>query len=121
MKTDDEVWYDLTEYDITDNFRFALLPVLKKIPQEAYDYAIKNIYFVEGRSRMIPLTEIKKCKKKQIVIIEPKDLKDEFTIVHEITHAFLKHAFPSPTLETKNQEMEADKLAEEWGFKKILR
>jgi Zn-dependent peptidase ImmA (M78 family) len=114
MKTDDEVWYDLTQYDITDNFRFALLPVLKKIPEEAYDYTIENVYFVWGNSQMIPLIEITKYSKKQIIIIEPKDLKDEFTIAHEIAHAFLKHK----PFTTKNIEMEADKLAEEWGFKK---
>jgi hypothetical protein len=118
MKTDDEVWYDLSEYDMTDNLRFALLRVLKKIPEEVYDYAIENIYFTDGSSQMIPLNEIKKHRKKQIGIIEPKDLKDEFTIAHEIAHAFLKHTLPQPLVEIKNQEMEADKLAEKWGFKK---
>ena len=115
MKTNDQVWYDLTEYDMEDNLRFALCRVLKKIPEEVYDYVIENIYFIEGSSQMIPLNEVKKYRKKQIVIIEPKDLKDEFTIAHEIAHAFLKHK----PFTTKNIEMEADKLAEKWGFKKI--
>jgi Zn-dependent peptidase ImmA (M78 family) len=120
MKTDDEVWYDLTEYDMTDNLRFALLRVLKKIPEEVYDYVIENVYFTEGFSRMIPLNELKKIRKKQIVIIEPKDLKDEFTIAHEIAHAFLKHKLFTTTKNIE-MEMEADKLAEEWGFKKRAR
>jgi len=113
MKTDDEVWYDLTEYDMQDILRFALCRVLKKLPEEVYDYVIENIYFVDGSSKMIPLSEVKRCRKKQIVIIEPKDLKDDFTIAHEIAHTFLKHK----PFTTKNIEIEADKLAEKWGFR----
>ncbi|MEM2536863.1 MAG: hypothetical protein QXT10_03210 [Candidatus Bathyarchaeia archaeon] len=90
-----------------------LLETLQRLPSNIYEFAIKNILFVDASSKTIPLNQLKALKKKYVIILE-KNISN-FGIAHEIAHAKLNHkAFWESSLE---QEDEADKLAESWGFK----
>jgi meiotically up-regulated gene 157 (Mug157) protein len=88
-----------------------LLNTLARLPEEVYQFTIKNISFHAGQSQTIQVDEI---NKRYMIILKRTD--SESLIAHEIAHAYLNYN------KTKNkstdQETEAEELRKKWGFKK---
>jgi len=115
-RTLDEVHYDLGGvHGLEENSKTynRLLKTLQRLPNDVYDYAIKNILFVDSTSQAIPVNQLRELEKEYVVVLRKPS---RFTIAHEIAHAFLKHKMFWESNIT--QEDEADRLAESWGFKK---
>jgi len=112
----EEVHYDLAGvHGLKENSKtyIRLLETLQRLPDDVYDYAIKNILFIDSNSQAIPINQLRKLGKEYVVVLAKPS---HFTIAHEIAHAILKHkAFWESNLK---HEDEADRLAESWGFKK---
>ncbi len=102
--------------------------VLSRLPVGVVDFVTENIYLSScygrgGAAEFIP-HDFLKTKKGTILFcftLWDDDQADvDFTIAHEIAHAFLGHKTPVLGLisseEYEQQEMQADELAIEWGF-----
>ena len=93
-----------------ENLRNNLVKALDRLPEDVYDFTIKNIYFCCSDSSMIPLKEVSKSF---IVILNKSD--SQSLIAHEIAHAYLNHHLRSVVGD--NQEKDAEELRKKWGFK----
>jgi Zn-dependent peptidase ImmA (M78 family) len=117
---DDEIWYDmdgLNNLDFYPNLLKKVFTVLKKIPEEVYDYIMKNIvifgYNHKDKGEFINIEYWNGIHIKGLIKL--KSSETEFTIAHEIAHAFLKHE-NNQNIKEKDNEKEADDLAIKWGF-----
>lgn len=97
---------------------------LHELPRKIVDFAKKNIYFDSTRSKdNASYYDSKSFKKyRGIVRIElsvwkksPKKIEE--IIAHEIAHAYLRHEFGLQ--HSKEDELEADRLASKWLGRKI--
>ncbi len=88
-----------------------LLNTLTRLPEDVYQFTLKEISFHAGQSQTIQVQEM---TKPYMIILKRTD--SESLIAHEIAHAYLNYA------KTKNnsydQEAEAEDLRKKWGFKK---
>lgn len=116
-KTDDEVFYDLHPIDNMD-FARTVVKTLKRLPEDVYEYAIENIFFVSGASCMINLNDSRNTfGKNKLVIIAEEDKSLEDAIAHEIAHAFLIHNnYDISETDPHKHEREANNLIMKWGF-----
>lgn len=87
-----------------------LLNALSRLPEEVYQFTLQNVTFHAGQSQTIQVEEI---KKPYMIILKRTD--SESLIAHEIAHAYLKY---NKTKNSSDQEVEADELRKNWGFKK---
>jgi len=116
----ERIWYDLDVFDgdLTLPFWKDIVEVLSQLPQDVYDYIIKNVQFkIIGvdKGEWVDFKSFQETTKKKGMIILKNNV-DRFTIAHEIAHAFLKHDYEESK---EDREAETDKLAEKWGFKKL--
>jgi hypothetical protein len=88
-----------------------LLNTLARLPQEVYQFTVQKISFHAGQSQTIQVEEI---KKPYMIILKRTD--SESLIAHEIAHAYLNHTKTNTM--SDDQEVEADELRKNWGFKK---
>jgi len=86
-----------------------IVETVKKLPDEVYDYIQENIQFEKVLNSVIPRKELKA----KFIIFLMKNA-SEFTIAHEIAHAYLKHERHVDLEISKRQEKEANKLARKW-------
>jgi len=86
-----------------------ILDIIVNLPPAVQKFVEENVQFGMAWNSMIPT----KGFKKKYAIFLRKDC-SEFTVAHEIAHAYLGHHGNEPWEEDANQEKEADKLAREW-------
>lgn len=116
MRKLEDIHYDLDPFYLMNNeFVEALLRVLKKLPEDAYEFAITKIHYIEPSDQMISMEDLKRLKREAIVVIS--DINED-TIAHEIAHAFLGHTmniYPHHIEDT--HEEKANELIVKWGFR----
>jgi Zn-dependent peptidase ImmA (M78 family) len=84
---------------------------LAKLPDEVKEFVDKNVQFIEGRASTICKEQI--IEKPFFIILRTNN--SEFTIAHEVAHAWLNHdeRKADSTTYVKNQK-EANQLAKKW-------
>ena len=92
-------------------FAIRIINTVKKLPDEVYEYVIRNVQFEKAMDCCLPLPKI---KKNFIVLV--KEGSSEATIAHEIAHAYLKHpAYTDISVEQAEKfEEEARILSSKW-------
>jgi hypothetical protein len=101
------------ELDLKLNRELALkiINTVKKLPDDIYEYVLRNIQFEKAMDCCLPLPEVRK----NFLVLVKEDA-SEATIAHEIAHAYLKHpAYTNISVEqAKRFEEEARKLSNNW-------
>ena len=86
---------------------------LAKLPDEVQEFVDKNVQFIEGRASTICKEQI--IEKPFLIILRSNN--SEFTIAHEVAHAWLNHddkeADKDPSIYDKNEKA-ANQLAKKW-------
>jgi hypothetical protein len=93
-----------------------VINTVKKLPDDVYEYVIRNVQFEKAMDCCLPLPEIKKS-----FLVLVKGDASEATISHEIAHAYLKHpAYTNISVEQAEKfEEEAKALSDKWLEKTI--
>ena len=88
-----------------------VINTVKKLPDEVYEYVVRNVQFEKAMDCCLPLPEIKK----NFLVLVNEDA-SEATISHEIAHAYLKHpAYTNISVEQAEKfEEEAKALSDKW-------
>ena len=88
-----------------------IINTVKKLPDDIYEYVLRNVQFEKAMDCCLPLPEVKK----NFLVLVKEDA-SEATIAHEIAHAYLKHpAYTNISVEqAKRFEDEARKLSKNW-------
>ncbi len=88
-----------------------IINTVKKLPDDVYEYVVKNVQFEKALDCCLPLPEIKKS-----FLVLVKEDASEATIAHEIAHAYLKHpAYTDISVEQAERfEKEARALSSKW-------
>ena len=88
-----------------------IVETLAKLPNEVQDFVEGNVQFIEGRASTIRKEQI--IEKSFLIILRKNN--SEFTIAHEVAHAWLNHDDNQADLSIydKNQK-EANQLAKKW-------
>jgi len=93
-----------------DKLRRSLINTLTRLPNDAYDFVVKNVSFHAGKSQAIFVGEL---KKPYMIILKRTDSQSQ--VAHEIAHAFLGHNRENSI--KQDVDGEADSLRRKWGFK----
>ncbi len=86
-----------------------------KIPVIVYEFVCENVIFWEAkRGMMFSVSGLAKITKKDFIVILTKEA-NEYTVVHEIAHCWLRHGTKdrTPTEQSDNQQ-EAIRLSKKW-------
>jgi len=96
---------------LNPELNMQIINVVKKLPEEIYEYVIKNVQFEKAMDCCLPIPEI---KKNFLVLV--KEEASEAKIAHEIAHAYLKHpAYTNISVEQAEKfEEEAKVLSSKW-------
>ena len=88
-----------------------IINTVKKLPENVYDYVMRNVQFEKAMDCCLPLPEIKKS-----FLVLVKNDASEVAIAHEIAHAYLKHpAYTDISVEQAEKfEEEARTLSSKW-------
>ena len=88
-----------------------IINTVKKLPDEVYEYVIKNVQFEKAMDCCLPIPEV---KKNFLVLVKEEASEDR--IAHEIAHAYLKHpAYTNISVEQAEKfEEEAKVLSRKW-------
>ena len=88
-----------------------IVKTLAKLPNEVQEFVDENVQFIEGRASTIRKKQI--IEKTFLIILRANN--SEFTIAHEVAHAWLNHDEQKvdPSIYDKNQK-EANQLAKKW-------
>jgi hypothetical protein len=88
-----------------------IINTVKKLPDDIYEYVLRDVQFGKAMDCFLPLPEVKK----NFLVLLKEDA-SEATISHEIAHAYLKHpAYTNISVEqAKRFEEEARKLSNNW-------
>jgi hypothetical protein len=88
-----------------------VISTVKKLPDDVYEYVVRNVQFEKAMDCCLPLPEIKK----NFLVLVKEDA-SEVTIAHEIAHAYLKHpAYTNISAEQAEKfEEEARTLSSKW-------
>jgi hypothetical protein len=88
-----------------------VISTVKKLPEEVYEYVVRNVQFEKAMDCCLPLPEIKKS-----FLVLVKEDASEVTVGHEIAHAYLKHpAYTNISAEQAEKfEEEARALSSKW-------
>ena len=96
---------------LNDELNMKIVNTVKKLPDEVYEYVVRNIQFEKAMDCCLPLPETKKS-----FLVLVKEEASEVTITHEITHAYLKHpAYTNISVDQAEKfEEEAKVLSSKW-------
>jgi hypothetical protein len=96
---------------LDEELSLKIINTVKKLPDNVYDYVIKNVQFEKAMDCCLPLPEVKKS----FLVLVKKDA-SEGAIAHEIAHAYLKHpAYTEISVEQAEKfEEEARILSSKW-------
>jgi hypothetical protein len=96
---------------LNPELNMQIINVVKKLPEEIYEYVIKNVQFEKAMDCCLPIPEI---KKNFLVLV--KEEASEAKIAHEIADAYLKHpAYTNISVEQAEKfEEEAKVLSSKW-------
>jgi len=117
------------EHNIREEHYGDVISVLSRLPKDVIDYIIDNIYIttcIGGTGEFIPYETLKRFK--GVILLchtlwEKGQGEIDFTIAHQVAHAYLNHKTSTPLSplskeEGLQQEAQADEKAVEWGVKK---
>ena len=109
-KTFEQVSRELN-LELNPEINMKIINTLKKLPDDVYDYVIKNVQFGKAMDCCLPAPEI---KKNFLVLV--KEEASEARIAHEIAHAYLKHpAYTGISVEQAEKfEKDAKVLSSKW-------
>ena len=109
-KTFDQVSRELN-LKLSPELNMKIINTVKKLPDEVYEYVIKNVQFEKAVDCCLPIPEIKK----NFLVLVQKET-SEAKIAHEIAHAYLKHpAYTNISVEQAEKfEEEAKVLSSKW-------
>jgi hypothetical protein len=93
-----------------DKLRLSLNKALTRLPDDAYDFVVKNVSFHAGHNQVI---SVKEQPKPNMIILERNASQSQ--IAHEIAHAFLGHNRENSI--ERDIDGEAESLRKKWGFK----
>jgi hypothetical protein len=85
------------------DLNMKIINTVEKLPDDFYEYVVKNVQFEKAMDCCLPLPEIRKY-----FLVLVKEDASEAAIAHEIAHAYLKH----PTY-TNISVKQAEKCEEE--------
>jgi len=96
---------------LNPELNMKIVSSVKKLPDEVYEYVVRNIQFEKAMDCCLPLPEIKKS-----FLVLVKEEASEVTITHEIAHAYLKHpAYTDISVKQAEKfEEEAKTLSSKW-------
>lgn len=96
---------------LDEELAMKIINTVKNLPDDVYEYIIKNVQFEKAMDCCLPLPEIKKS-----FLVLVKEDASEFTIAHEIAHAYLKHpAYTDISVKKAAKfEEEAKTLSSKW-------
>jgi hypothetical protein len=96
---------------INPELAMKIINMMKKLPDEVYEYVVRNVQFEKAMDCCLPLPEVKKSF---LVLVE--EAASEAKIAHEIAHAYLKHpAYTDISVEQAEKfEKEAKALSSKW-------
>jgi hypothetical protein len=99
------------ELKLESKLAVKIINTVKQLPDEIYEYVVRNVQFEKAMDCCLPLPEIKKS-----FIVLVKEDASEGTIAHEIAHAYLKHpAYTDVSVEQAEKfEREAKALSDKW-------
>ena len=101
------------ELDLKLDLELAMKIVnaVNKLPDDIYEYVVRNVQFAKAMDCCLPVPEIKK----NFLVLVKEDA-SEATIIHEIAHAYLKHpAYTNISVEQAEKfEEEARVLSSNW-------
>ena len=90
-----------------------VVETLAKLPNDVQEFVDENVQFIEGRASTIRRKQI--IEKPFLIILRSNN--SEFTIAHEVAHAWLNHddkeADKDPSIYDKNEKA-ANQLAKKW-------
>jgi hypothetical protein len=88
-----------------------ILKTVKKLPEDVYEYVVRNVQFEKAMDCCLPLPQVKKN-----FLVMLKKNASEATIAHEIAHAYLKHpAYTDISAEQAEKfEKDAKNLSSKW-------
>jgi len=93
-----------------DRLHRSLNKALTRLPDDAYDFVVKNISFHAGHNQVI---FVKELEKSYMIILKRNASQSQ--VAHEMAHAFLGHNRENSVKE--NIEGETESLRRKWGFK----
>ena len=99
------------ELNLNPELNMKIINVVKKLPDEVYEYVVRNVQFEKAMDCCLPTPEIKK----NFLVLVKEDASED-TIAHEIAHAYLKHpAYTNISVEQAEKfEKEAKALSGKW-------
>jgi len=109
-KTFEQVSRELN-LQLNPKLNMKIINTVKKLPNEIYEYVLRNVQFEKAMDCCLPTPEI---KKNFLVLV--KEEASEAQIAHEIAHAYLKHpAYTNISVEQAEKfEEEAKILSIKW-------
>ena len=96
---------------LNPELNMKIINIVRKLPDEVYEYVVRNVQFEKAMDCCLPIPEI---RKNFLVLLEEEA--SEAKIAHEIAHAYLKHpAYTNISVEQAEKfELEASRLSSEW-------
>jgi hypothetical protein len=97
--------------DLNPELNMKIINTVKKLPDEVYEYVVRNVQFEKAMDCCLPIPEIEK----NFLVLLNEDA-SEARIAHEIAHAYLKHpAYTNISVEQAEKfEKEAKVLSSKW-------
>jgi hypothetical protein len=88
-----------------------IIKTVEKLPEDIYEYVVKNVQFEKAMDCCLPLPEVKK----NFLVLVSEDA-SEGKVAHEIAHAYLKHpAYTDISVEQAEKfEKDAKALSNKW-------
>ena len=90
-----------------------IVKTLAKLPDDVQEFVFKNVQFIVGRASTIRKEQI--IEKPFLIILRTNN--SEFTIAHEVAHAWLNQDNKEPGLDTSiydKNEKEVNQLSKKW-------
>ena len=96
---------------LSPELNMKIINTVKKLPDEVYEYVVKNVQFEKAMDCCLPIPEV---KKNFLVLVKEEASEDR--IAHEIAHAYLKHpGYTNISVEQAEKfEEEAKVLSRKW-------
>jgi hypothetical protein len=97
--------------ELEPELNLRIINTVKKLPEDIYEYIVRNVQFEKAMDCCLPLPEVKKS----FLVLVSEDA-SEGKIAHEIAHAYLKHpAYTHISVKQAEKfEEEAKTLSSKW-------